>query len=140
MFEGVLVGIVLAAAGCLAPSSVKWVWRVLLGGAGLTIGVVAGLWWGAPAPDELARLRPEDRAPADADYASSRECRACHPAAYASWFGSYHRTMTQPASPASVLHMVQERTHGQRDAPGHRRTRGLTLGRVGLRRDGLTLA
>jgi hypothetical protein len=35
-------------------------------------------------------------------YASSHSCQACHPDQYASWHASYHRTMTQPASPQSV--------------------------------------
>jgi Cytochrome c554 and c-prime len=35
-------------------------------------------------------------------YVSSRTCRACHPSQYASWHASYHRTMTQVATPESV--------------------------------------
>jgi len=31
-------------------------------------------------------------------YVSSDTCRACHPAEYASWRASYHRTMTQVAT------------------------------------------
>src|SRR6478672_1693465 len=38
----------------------------------------------------------------DAGYVSSDTCRACHPSQYASWHGSYHRTMTQVATPSSV--------------------------------------
>jgi predicted CXXCH cytochrome family protein len=36
------------------------------------------------------------------EYAGSTACRACHPDQYASWHRSYHRTMTQIASPESV--------------------------------------
>jgi formate-dependent nitrite reductase cytochrome c552 subunit len=36
-------------------------------------------------------------------YASSDTCRACHPSQYASWHASYHRTMTQLATPSTVL-------------------------------------
>ncbi len=32
-------------------------------------------------------------------YVGSQTCRACHPSQYASWRGSFHRTMTQVASP-----------------------------------------
>ena len=39
----------------------------------------------------------------DEGYVSSRSCRACHPHQYATWHASYHRTMTQVASPQSVL-------------------------------------
>jgi hypothetical protein len=40
-------------------------------------------------------------------YASSKACQACHPAEHASWHASYHRTMTQPATPETVLAPVQ---------------------------------
>ena len=35
-------------------------------------------------------------------YVSSDACRACHPGAYSTWHRTYHRTMTQVASPESV--------------------------------------
>ncbi len=35
-------------------------------------------------------------------YVSSDTCRACHPSEYESWHGSYHRTMTQVATPDTV--------------------------------------
>ncbi len=35
-------------------------------------------------------------------FASSETCRACHPSQYATWHGSYHRTMTQVATPRTV--------------------------------------
>lgn len=48
-----------------------------------------------------ADLRPlED--PADG-YVSSKTCRSCHPGEYASWHHSFHRTMSQVASPETVL-------------------------------------
>ncbi|MBI3402246.1 MAG: ammonia-forming cytochrome c nitrite reductase subunit c552 [Acidobacteria bacterium] len=37
-----------------------------------------------------------------AGFVSSQTCRPCHPSEYASWHGSYHRTMTQVATPDSV--------------------------------------
>lgn len=36
------------------------------------------------------------------DYATSDSCRSCHPDQYASWHQSFHRTMTQEATPAAV--------------------------------------
>jgi hypothetical protein len=36
-------------------------------------------------------------------YVSSDKCRACHPDQYATWHGSYHRTMTQEARPDTVI-------------------------------------
>lgn len=35
-------------------------------------------------------------------YVSSDTCRACHPSQYATWHASYHRTMTQLASPDAI--------------------------------------
>jgi hypothetical protein len=39
----------------------------------------------------------------DAGYASSNTCRSCHPSQYAAWRASYHRTMTQVATPETVV-------------------------------------
>jgi hypothetical protein len=56
----------------------------------------------------LRRTPPEHAVPgrpiqvAEDGYASSQSCRACHPDQYASWRGSYHRTMTQIAGPDTV--------------------------------------
>ena len=36
------------------------------------------------------------------DFVSSRTCRACHPSQHDSWFGSFHRTMTQVATAGTV--------------------------------------
>ena len=36
-------------------------------------------------------------------YVSSDSCQACHPAQYATWHRSYHRTMTQLVSPERVI-------------------------------------
>src|SRR4029450_4367906 len=38
-----------------------------------------------------------------AGYLSSNACRACHPGNYASWHASFHRTMTQVATPATLI-------------------------------------
>lgn len=48
-------------------------------------------------------------------YASSRECRACHAEQYASWYASYHRSMTQPAGRESVRGSFDDvaLTHGK---------------------------
>ncbi|MEQ9411811.1 MAG: cytochrome c3 family protein [Fuerstiella sp.] len=36
------------------------------------------------------------------EFATSNACRSCHPAEYSSWHDSYHRTMTQIATPEAV--------------------------------------
>lgn len=35
-------------------------------------------------------------------FVSSQRCQGCHPQQHASWHASFHRTMTQPATPESV--------------------------------------
>ena len=41
-------------------------------------------------------------APQD-NYVTSNACRACHPGNYASWHTSFHRTMTQVATPQTLI-------------------------------------
>src|SRR5947207_761531 len=36
-------------------------------------------------------------------YVGSAACRSCHPDQHGTWYGSYHRTMTQAATEESVL-------------------------------------
>ena len=36
------------------------------------------------------------------DYVTSNECKSCHPGKHASWYATYHRTMTQVAGPETV--------------------------------------
>ena len=50
---------------------------------------------------ELLRLTPRNGGPEG--YVSSDTCRTCHPAHYESWHRSYHRTMTQLATPETLL-------------------------------------
>lgn len=37
------------------------------------------------------------------EFVQSSSCRSCHPHEYATWHGSYHRTMTQAATPEAVV-------------------------------------
>ncbi len=39
----------------------------------------------------------------EGNYVTSNSCRACHPGNYASWHASFHRTMTQVATPATLI-------------------------------------
>ena len=57
------------------------------------------LLWGAEGPDSstLPRVRPTGAT------VTSGACKACHPAEYASWSHSYHRTMTRFARGANIL-------------------------------------
>jgi hypothetical protein len=54
-----------------------------------------------PVPEARVGHRPIQAA-ADG-YASSKTCQSCHPSQYATWYSSYHRTMTQVATRAAVV-------------------------------------
>jgi hypothetical protein len=72
---------------------------VLLIGAGISAADLAMLRRMNTSADE-GRHRP---AQVSGDgYVSSDSCRACHPSQYASWYASYHRTMTTVASPNTI--------------------------------------
>jgi hypothetical protein len=65
------------------------------------VGAVVLCTLGAIAPDRPRADRPlevlEDH------YVGSASCRSCHPGEHASWYGSFHRTMTQRASRQTVV-------------------------------------
>jgi hypothetical protein len=50
---------------------------------------------------ELPTMRPI--AFADEEYRTSTSCKVCHPGQHQSWHASYHRTMTQLATPETVI-------------------------------------
>ncbi len=83
--------------GSFAPSWTLRIPAIGLAVVGLTFLALRYLASpGEPPPQDRPTEEPRD------GYVSSRTCRACHPDNYASWFGSYHRRMTQTASPAAV--------------------------------------
>ena len=55
---------------------------------------------GATLPERHIANRPIQVNPTG--YTSSQTCKSCHPSQYSTWYGSYHRTMTQVASPDAV--------------------------------------
>jgi Cytochrome c552 len=67
---------------------------------------LAAVWIGLassetpPGPRLAASNRPIQQN--EDGYVSSDTCRACHPSEYAAWHASYHRSMTQVASPETV--------------------------------------
>lgn len=69
--------------------------------AGLALGAAAVLTRAPAPPEERVADRPI-QVRTDG-FVSSAACKACHPAQYDSWYGSYHRTMTQVATPQTVL-------------------------------------
>jgi len=74
---------------------------LLIAIAGVAIG--AGAWWLTPAPGDAALERALPGPVEEAGFATSDTCRSCHPSQYQSWHDSYHRTMTQAATPETVL-------------------------------------
>lgn len=81
-------------------------WRGVAGGlVGAALLVLAGVSLAHTARrtdsrKALVRVIPEQQRDG---YVGSGACRACHPSDYTSWYHSYHRTMTQPATPQTVL-------------------------------------
>src|SRR3954471_7976548 len=67
----------------------------------LAIAVAAMVWRDVRRSEAAPANRPI-MAP-QADYVTSNACRACHPGNYASWHASFHRTMTQVATPATLI-------------------------------------
>lgn len=97
-----LIGTWLLVAGKLGH--VRFDWALLI------VGIVAVTAWSSFSfyrenssriSEQEVNGRPIEVA-ADG-YVTSTTCRACHPDQYHSWHASYHRTMTQVATPASVL-------------------------------------
>ncbi|HEY1602145.1 MAG TPA: cytochrome c3 family protein [Pirellulales bacterium] len=54
----------------------------------------------ARSADNLPELLPQPRQ--DGEFITSQGCRGCHAEQFASWHATYHRTMTQPATPETV--------------------------------------
>jgi len=52
-------------------------------------------------------------------YVSSTTCRRCHPGQHASWHSTFHRTMTQRATPETVLAPIDELTLRSRSRSYH---------------------
>ena len=65
------------------------------------LAVGAGLLW---SPDVDEDLRGDLPQPTMGEgFTTSVTCQACHPDQYDAWYRSYHRTMTQAATPSTVL-------------------------------------
>lgn len=95
-------GAVLTVAAAVFGSSWRRSgWRPLL--VPLAAASVFGAGWFGwqPPTDAFLELKLPRRIERDG-FVSSDSCKACHPGNYASWHQSFHRTMTQVASPDTV--------------------------------------
>ena len=108
-FEGWLFGILLLAAFVPLVATLGG-FRVQSRTAGLSIMALwiclAGVMVCAAAqtdttPPDEATNRP--REVLSDGYVGSNTCRSCHPGQHTTWSNSYHRTMTQTATPESVF-------------------------------------
>jgi hypothetical protein len=80
-------------------------------GRGAALGVLVlsaalfslGVRWLAEARHPVRAPRIDPRIVQEEGYVGSNVCRSCHPYQHASWEASYHHTMTQLATPQSVL-------------------------------------
>src|SRR3954470_11538192 len=102
LFFWVLVGIAVVVLLCAGRAT-----STIVLAAALLAGTTAGWarWSASRAGDERARAAVAATLPGartDGGYVTSQPCRACHPAEYATWHRSFHRTMTQPATAATV--------------------------------------
>jgi hypothetical protein len=75
------------------------IWSLLVLGALATVVVTSwsGLDRSAASPDNRPVVAREG------NFVTSNSCRSCHPGNYASWHASFHRTMTQVATPATLV-------------------------------------
>ncbi len=95
--------LVILSALCAGIVLVRRVGRRAWGLAAICALLVGALWC-THYDDVAAELQALLPAPANHDgYVSSASCRSCHPEAYHSWHDSFHRTMTQPVTPAMML-------------------------------------
>jgi hypothetical protein len=67
--------------------------------------VLAAIFWRDLRRTEAAPVNRPIVSPQE-NYMTSNSCRACHPGNYGSWHASFHRTMTQVATPATLIGQV----------------------------------
>ncbi|MEE8525153.1 MAG: multiheme c-type cytochrome, partial [Thermoanaerobaculia bacterium] len=123
--EAVAVALVLAAVAVWLARSLGPGRRRLAAIAAALVMVAAGagtamLTRTPPVTEADVPLRPI--AVPENGFVSSRACRSCHPHEYSAWHDSYHRRMTQVATPETVLGDFGEVTleyHGDTYVLGH---------------------
>lgn len=127
--EWLLLGLLLAAALLPLLRSPRPAGAQVWAGFFFMAATAAGAWFWqshletrAGARASLVEKLPHPGRPGG--YVSSDSCRSCHPDQYTSWHQSYHRTMTQVATPASVRGDFENVTLRLRDETFHLQRRG----------------
>lgn len=106
-WEQLLVLLVIGAACSAIYSGWQRLPRMLKGlSLALLLPCLLAVVIWTPTSASLAQRRTPQKT-TDQGYVSSDTCRACHPSQYASWHKSYHRTMTQVATPESIQALRQ---------------------------------
>lgn len=84
--------------------------RLWIGAVGLVAAIACGFAWARwnllRQKTSASRTELQSKLPQvvqEGGYVSSDKCQSCHAEQYDSWHQSYHRTMTQSASPETVL-------------------------------------
>jgi len=112
---GVIV-VLSSGVGWVVARGTRLAIRLLVTTAFATSAIWATALLGRTASDrELTDVLP-NVGPAEG-YGTSNACRSCHPGHYGSWHDSFHRTMTQAATPEAVLapfdgRILEERGYG----------------------------
>jgi hypothetical protein len=79
----------------------------VVGGLAVLIVAVKLIWPKRPAENggrpTTQRIESRPVEMPTGDYVGSATCRRCHPSQHSAWHDSYHRTMTQVPTPASVI-------------------------------------
>jgi len=97
------------SVGALATRSASWALRFFGFAIGASSAAVSVTFFVPAQPDVELNLRTPALGPRDG-FASSDSCRACHPGQYETWHDSFHRTMTQRATPDAVVAAFDGRT------------------------------
>jgi predicted CXXCH cytochrome family protein len=99
-----MVTLGMAAVSYRWRSRPGWIWGLVIIMAGLSsMGAWAwDLWYHRTVREVQFTSQALPHAGRPDGYVSSDRCEACHPSQYQSWHRSFHRTMTQVASPESV--------------------------------------
>ena len=122
-----LIAVLLVAA--LLPFRVT---RGLVGAELVLLAALSGTWAIArsTASDRRVASMRELKANAphlgreDEGFLSSAKCRACHPTQHATWYASFHRTMTQVATPETVVGDFEDVTLESRNRTYYLERRG----------------